>query len=136
MAIEIKQNADGRHWLVVEDGESIGGFKSRDDAERFIKESEEIKKIEWWDDEQDEQMWKILHKAHKAEAKKRGHRFKFYGRSEGIFGSPRIFSDTDLAGFWTGVNPYTTEAHHLWYPCSDAEMNHFQDLIRRQPPMN
>jgi hypothetical protein len=151
MAIEIKQDADGRHWLVVIDGcESIGGFKSkkdaerfiksefksRDDVERFLKRAEEIKKIEWWDDEQDEKMRKILHKAHKAEAKKRGHRFKFYKRSFGCFGSPRIFSDTDKAGFWTGVNPYAMEAHHLWYPCSDDEMNQFQDLIRRKPPMN
>jgi len=150
MAIEIKQ--DGRHWLVVVDGESIGvggfkskaaaerfiksAFKSRDDVERFIKSAEEIKKIEWWDDEQDKQMWKILHKAHKAEAKKRGHRFKFYCRSEGVAGSPRIFSDTNLGGFWTGVNPYTMQAHHLWYPCSEAEMNHWHDLINCQPRMN
>jgi hypothetical protein len=98
---------------------------------------EEIKKLEWWDDEQDEQMWKILHKAHKAEAKKHRHRFKFYCRSWGCFGSPRIFSDTNPGpGFWTGVNPYTMQAHHLWYPCSEAELNHFQDLITRQPRMN
>jgi hypothetical protein len=36
MTIEIKQDVDGRHWLVVIDGESIGGFKSKEDAERFI----------------------------------------------------------------------------------------------------
>jgi hypothetical protein len=89
MTIEIKQEADGRHWLVVIDGrESIGGFKSKKDAERFIKSkfkskddverfikwTEEIKKIEWWDDEQDTRMWKILHKAHKAERRWQIHR--------------------------------------------------------------
>ena len=105
-------------------------------TEEQKKQWEEIRKLEWWDDEQDERMWKILHKAHKAEAKKRGHRFKFYRRSEGCFGSPRIFSDTNRGGFWTGINPYTLEAHHLWYPCSDAEMNDWQDLIKRQPRMH
>jgi hypothetical protein len=145
MAIEIKQDTDGRHWLVVIDGGGIGGFKSKAEAERFIKsgnlptaeEIAEIKKIEWWTDEQADQMWKILNKAHKAEAKKRGVVFKFYARSEGCFGSPRIFSDTNPGcGFWTGVNPYTMEAHHLWYPCSDAELERWQDLIRRPPRMN
>jgi hypothetical protein len=93
----------------------------------------DIEKIEWWNDEQDDQMWKILEKAHKAEAKKRGHRFKFYCKSEGCFGSPRIFSLTDPGiGFWTGVNPYTLEAHHLWYPCSETEMNHWRDLVSRK----
>jgi hypothetical protein len=82
-------------------------------------------------------MWKILDKAHKAEAKKRGHRFEFYCKSEGVAGSPRMFSLTKPGiGFWTGVNPYTMEAHHLWYPCSEAEMNHWHDLISRQPRMN
>jgi hypothetical protein len=60
-------------------------------------EEQEILKLEWWDDEQDRHMWKVLHKAHKAEAKKRRHRFEFYCKSEGCFGSPRIFSLTDPA---------------------------------------
>ncbi|HMF25629.1 MAG TPA: hypothetical protein VKG24_26365 [Pseudolabrys sp.] len=150
MTIEIKQDAGGRHWFVDVDGMGIGGFeskkeaerfvksefKSKDDVERFKKQCAEIKKIEWWDDEQDEQMRKILHRAHKAEAKKRGHRFKFYERSFGAAGSPTIFSDTDRGGFWTGVNPYTMEAHHLWYPCDKAEMDQWRDLINRKPPMN
>ena len=101
------------------------------------EEMAQIAKIEWWDDEQDEQMQKILDKAHKAEAKKHGVKFKFYARSEGCFGSPRIYSDTDPGvGFWTGVNPYTLEAHHLWYPCSDAEMDAWHDLINSPPRMN
>ena len=97
MAIEIKQDVDGRHWLVVEDGE-IGGFKSRDDAERFIKESEEIKKIEWWDDEQDEQMWKILHKAHKAEAKNAGIVSSFTADPKGALAALASFPTQTVAG--------------------------------------
>ena len=112
MAIEIKQ--DGRHWLVVVDGESIGvggfkskaaaerfiksAFKSRDDVERFIKSAEEIKKIEWWDDEQDKQMWKILHKAHKAEAKNAGTVSSFTVDPRGWLAVPASFPTQTLAG--------------------------------------
>ena len=97
----------------------------------------EFQKLEWWDDEQDDRMWKILEKAHKAEAKRRGVTFEFYGKSEGCFGSPRLFSLTNPGiGFWTGVNPYTLEVHHLWYPCGDAEMDDWHDLIKRPPRMN
>jgi hypothetical protein len=39
MTIEIKQDADGRHWFVDVDGVGIGGFESKKEAERFVSRS-------------------------------------------------------------------------------------------------
>ena len=89
-----------------------------------VRKNQEANKM----DATDEQV-EILEAAHKAEAKRRGATFTFYCRSECI-DCTRIFSETDRGGFWTGINPYTGEVHHLWYPCSEVEMHRWRDLIQ------
>jgi hypothetical protein len=78
------------------------------------------------------EMLEILDRAHKAEAERHGATFTFFCRSEGVCGW-RIFSETDRGGFWTGLNPHSRKVHHLWYPCSDAELERWHDLIHRTP---
>jgi len=87
----------------------------------------QMSEAEMTDDEWD-RMWKILEMAHKGEAERRGASFTFYCRSEGVCGF-RIFSETNRGGFWTGLNPHSREVHHLWYPCSEAEMERWHGLI-------
>jgi hypothetical protein len=89
-----------------------------------VRKNQEANKM----DATDEQV-EILEAAHKAEAKRRGATFTFYCRSETI-DCTRIFSETDRGDFWTGINPYTGEVHHLWYPCSEVEMHRWRDLIQ------
>jgi hypothetical protein len=71
----------------------------------------------------------ILDAAHKAEAEKRGATITFFCRTESL-DCCRIFSETTRGGFWSGINPYSEEVFHLWYPCEEFEMDRFLNLVQ------
>ena len=82
------------------------------------------------DEEFDDRMWEILEMAHKAEAERRGATFTFFCQSEAV-DCTRIFLHTNRGRFWSGINPYSREVHHLWLPYDPPDEDQDQAEFER-----